>query len=209
MPTQGVGAAARVAGAACWCWSWIRARDEAWRDRTARRTIVASQLRRVAGVTVEDQLRPHARAISSPVIDDDGFIARERHDGARDSFEDCPSWDAVDCSARGRRPARWSRLRAPCGCGRTCRSLPRAATAARLIPPWKTAARAIFEGWQPSFVDGCGGRSVLPTMWPLRQRSWLVSIVVPCPRWRRPLHLTPSAAMSSPRRGRLRPWPRH
>ena len=24
-----------------------------------------------------------------------------------------------------------------------------------------------FDEWQPSFVDGCGGKSVIPTMWPL------------------------------------------
>jgi threonine dehydratase len=24
-----------------------------------------------------------------------------------------------------------------------------------------------FEQWKPSFVDGAGGKSVLPTMWPL------------------------------------------
>lgn len=36
-----------------------------------------------------------------------------------------------------------------------------------------------FEGWQASFVDGAGGRSVLPTMWPLLSRLLAGSIVVP------------------------------
>jgi threonine dehydratase len=43
-----------------------------------------------------------------------------------------------------------------------------------------TAGRAsYFEGWQASFVDGAGGRSVLPTMWPLLQGLLAGSIVVP------------------------------
>jgi len=35
-----------------------------------------------------------------------------------------------------------------------------------------------FEGWQRSFVDGAGGRSVLPSMWPLLSRLASGSIVV-------------------------------
>ena len=35
-----------------------------------------------------------------------------------------------------------------------------------------------FEGWTASFVDGAGGRSVLPTMWPLLQPMVDDSIVV-------------------------------
>jgi threonine dehydratase len=35
-----------------------------------------------------------------------------------------------------------------------------------------------FEGWTASFVDGAGGRSVLPTMWPLVSRLLAGSIVV-------------------------------
>ena len=35
-----------------------------------------------------------------------------------------------------------------------------------------------FEAWQASFVDGAGGKSVLPTMWPLLQPHIAESIVV-------------------------------
>ncbi len=35
-----------------------------------------------------------------------------------------------------------------------------------------------FEGWERSFVDGAGGRSVLPSMWPLLSRLAAGSIVV-------------------------------
>jgi threonine dehydratase len=36
-----------------------------------------------------------------------------------------------------------------------------------------------FDGWQASFVDGAGGRSVLPAMWPLLSTLLTGSIVVP------------------------------
>jgi threonine dehydratase len=43
-----------------------------------------------------------------------------------------------------------------------------------------TAGRATrFDGWRRSFVDGAGGKSVLPTMWPLLSRLVTGSIVVP------------------------------
>ena len=35
-----------------------------------------------------------------------------------------------------------------------------------------------FEAWRASFVDGAGGKSVLPTMWPLLQPHVTASIVV-------------------------------
>jgi threonine dehydratase len=36
-----------------------------------------------------------------------------------------------------------------------------------------------FEGWSRSWVDGAGGQSVLPSMWPLLQHAIASSIVVP------------------------------
>ena len=48
--------------------------------------------------------------------------------------------------------------------------------------PFDTSIRhgraSSFDGWQASFVDGAGGRSVLPTMWPLLSRLLAGSIVV-------------------------------
>ena len=35
-----------------------------------------------------------------------------------------------------------------------------------------------FEAWRASFVDGAGGKSVLPSMWPLLQPHVAASIVV-------------------------------
>jgi threonine dehydratase len=41
------------------------------------------------------------------------------------------------------------------------------ATAAPLAASLAAGRPTRFDAWEPSFVDGAGGRSVLPTMWPL------------------------------------------
>jgi threonine dehydratase len=45
-------------------------------------------------------------------------------------------------------------------------------TAAPLAASFKAGRASYFEGWQASFVDGAGGKSVIDTMWPLLQ-SWV------------------------------------
>jgi len=52
------------------------------------------------------------------------------------------------------------------------------ATAAPLSRSFARGAASEFEEWQPSFVDGAGGRSVLTTMWPLLRDYVQESIVV-------------------------------
>ena len=51
-------------------------------------------------------------------------------------------------------------------------------TAAPLHTSFANGYASRFDGWQASFVDGAGGRSVLPTMWPLLSRLVSGSIVV-------------------------------
>ena len=51
-------------------------------------------------------------------------------------------------------------------------------TAAPFDTSIKQGRASYFDGWQASFVDGAGGRSVLPTMWPLLSRLLAGSIVV-------------------------------
>jgi threonine dehydratase len=52
-------------------------------------------------------------------------------------------------------------------------------TAAPLAASLAVGAPRYFDGWRASFVDGAGGRSVLPTMWPLLSRVVDESIVMP------------------------------
>jgi threonine dehydratase len=50
-------------------------------------------------------------------------------------------------------------------------------TAAPLAASLKAGRASRFEGWQASFVDGAGGRSVIETMWPLLEH-WVDDSVV-------------------------------
>jgi threonine dehydratase len=50
-------------------------------------------------------------------------------------------------------------------------------TAAPLSVSLRRGAASGFEGWQASFVDGAGGKSVLDTMWPLL-RQWVDDSIV-------------------------------
>jgi threonine dehydratase len=52
------------------------------------------------------------------------------------------------------------------------------ATAAPLARSFSAGRASRFENWEPSFVDGAGGRSVLDTMWPLLRECVDESIVV-------------------------------
>jgi threonine dehydratase len=52
-------------------------------------------------------------------------------------------------------------------------------TAAPLHTSLDNGRASVFAGWRASFVDGAGGKSVLPTMWPLLSTLVDQSIVVP------------------------------
>jgi threonine dehydratase len=51
-------------------------------------------------------------------------------------------------------------------------------TAAPLALSFEKGQPSVFDQWKSSFVDGAGGRSVLPTMWPLLEKLVEESIVV-------------------------------
>jgi threonine dehydratase len=52
-------------------------------------------------------------------------------------------------------------------------------TAAPLATSLRNGRASRFDDWRASFVDGAGGKSVLPTMWPLLSRVVQSSLVVP------------------------------
>ena len=51
-------------------------------------------------------------------------------------------------------------------------------TAAPLAASFAAGAPVTFDAWTSSFVDGAGGRSVLPSMWPLLRQYVDRSIVM-------------------------------
>jgi threonine dehydratase len=67
-------------------------------------------------------------------------------------------------------------------------------TAAPLAASFAAGRAEYFPGWRASFVDGAGGRSVIPTMWPLL-RQWVDrSIVVSLDEVKRAMRFTAERA---------------
>jgi threonine dehydratase len=173
---QGVALAARKAGARCSVMvidtapetkihaierlgaTIVRASyDEAWR------TVEAHASDRMTGHFVHP-------------FDDDLFIAGNAT-AALEILEDLPDVDAIvaplggggllsgiSAAVRERKPST-----------RVFAAEPE--TAAPLDASFKAGEPVYFDNWQASFVDGAGGKSVLPTMWPLL-RQLAGSIVV-------------------------------
>ncbi len=65
-------------------------------------------------------------------------------------------------------------------------------TAAPLATSLAKGEASNFPGWQASFVDGCGGKSVTPTMWPLLRDTVDAAIVVSLDEIRRAMRLVAS-----------------
>jgi threonine dehydratase len=177
---QGVALAARHAGAAC----SVMVMDTAPQtkvDAIARlgATVVSATYDECwRAVEAHGSARMHGRFIHP--FDDDQFIAGNGTIGL-EILEDLPEVDAVIASVgggglltgvasaiRGARPHAQVFAAEP-------------ETAAPLHASMTKGRASRFEGWQPSFVDGAGGQSVLPTMWPLLERLVTASIVVPLP----------------------------
>jgi threonine dehydratase len=109
-------------------------------------------------------------------FDDDHFISGNGTIGL-EILEDLPDVDAViaplggggllagiACVLRAARPAAVVYAAEP-------------ETAAPLAASFGAGRASYFERWQPSFVDGAGGKSVLDTMWPLLQ-AWVAESLV-------------------------------
>lgn len=111
-------------------------------------------------------------------FDDDDFISGNGT-AALEILEDVPDVDAVVASIGG------GGLLAGVGC--VMRALQPDAkvyaaepeTAAPLATSMAAGHPVRFDAWTASFVDGAGGKSVLPSMWPLLQ-AWVdAAVVVP------------------------------
>lgn len=174
---QGVALAARAAGARC----SVLVMD------TAPATKVAALERLGADVvrasydecwrTVEARRSDRMRGYYVAPFDDDRFIAGNATI-ALEILDDLPDVDLVIAPLGG------GGLLA--GIGSVLRELrPQARaiaaepeTAAPFAESLRRGQASVFEGWQASFVDGAGGRSVLPSMWPLLSELVSASIVV-------------------------------
>jgi len=118
--------------------------------------------------------RMHGRFVHP--FDDDRFIAGNAT-AAVEILEDLPDADAIIAPIGG--GGLLAGIAAAVGALRPATRVYAAEpeTAAPLSASLAAGAPVYFDGWTASFVDGAGGKSVLPTMWPLLS-SLAGSIVV-------------------------------
>lgn len=128
--------------------------------------------------TVEAHGSPRMRGHFVHPFDDDDFIAGNGTAGL-EILEDLPDVDAVVAALGG------GGLLSGIGTVMRARKpgvkvyAAEPETAAPLNLSLQRGEPLRFDGWQPSFVDGAGGKSVLPSMWPLLKAVVDESIVVP------------------------------
>ncbi len=175
---QGVALAARRAGVAC----SVMVMDTAPATKVRAIEALGASIVRVtydeAWQTVESHRSDRMRGHFVHPFDDDDFIAGNGT-AALEILEDLPDVDAVVASIGG------GGLLA--GIGSVMRALaPRVRviaaepeTAAPLAAALARGGPGYADRWTASFVDGAGGKSVLPTMWPLLKAVVDDSVVMP------------------------------
>ena len=128
--------------------------------------------------TVESHASPRMRGHFVHPFDDDDFIAGNGTTGL-EILEDLPEADAIVAAlgGGGLLSGIASAVRARRPTIRIFAAEPE--TAAPLSTSLARGEASYFENWRPSFVDGAGGKSVLPTMWPLLKELVDDSIVMP------------------------------
>ena len=128
--------------------------------------------------TVEAHASSRMRGHFVHPFDDDDFIAGNATAGL-EILEDLPDVDAVVAALGG------GGLLAGLGAVMRARQpgvkiyAAEPETAAPLELSLRRGEASRFDAWKPSFVDGAGGKSVLPTMWPLLKDLVAGSIVMP------------------------------
>ena len=127
--------------------------------------------------TVESHASSRMRGHFVHPFDDDDFIAGNATVGL-EILEDLPEVNAVVAAlgGGGLLSGIASVMRAKKPGVRVYAAEPE--TAAPLATSLARGQASYFDSWKPSFVDGAGGKSVLPTMWPLLQALVDDSIVV-------------------------------
>jgi threonine dehydratase len=175
---QGVALAARHAGVPCSVMvidTAPRTKVEAIRQLGA--TIVPVTYDE-AWQTVEAHASPRMHGRFVHPFDDDRFIAGNATLGL-EIVEQLPQVDAVigAVGGGGLLSGVGSAVKALKPAARIIAAEPE--TAAPLATSMRNGRASRFEEWRASFVDGAGGKSVLPTMWPLLSSLVESSIVVP------------------------------
>ena len=173
---QGVALAARLAGVTCSVMVMDTAPDTKLRAIERLGAMIVKASYDECWRTVEQHGSSRMRGRFVHPFDDDDFISGNGTIGL-EIMEDLPDTDAIVAPLGG------GGLLA--GIGVAVKALrpetqvyaAEPETAAPLFVSLQAGQASRFEGWQPSFVDGAGGKSVLTSMWPLL-RTWVDDSVV-------------------------------
>jgi threonine dehydratase len=174
---QGVALAARMAGAACSVLVMDTAPETKLQSIERLGATIVKAPYEECWRAVEAHHSDRMRGVLVHPFDDDDFISGNGTIGL-EILEDLPDVDAViaplggggllagaACAIRALRPGTRIYAAEP-------------ETAAPLAASLRAGTASRFDAWQASFVDGAGGKSVLPAMWPLLQESVDESLVV-------------------------------
>jgi threonine dehydratase len=174
---QGVALAARMAGAACSVMVMDTAPETKLRSIQALGATIVKATYEECWQTVERHGSGRMTGCFVHPFDDDHFISGNGTLGL-EILEDLPDVDAViaPIGGGGLLAGVAAAIRAVRPGARVYAAEPE--TAAPLSVSFRQGSASIFEQWQSSFVDGAGGRSVLPTMWPLMKELVEGSLVV-------------------------------
>ena len=175
---QGVAFAARLAGVPCSVMVMDTAPKTKLRSIEKLGATIVTADYDECWKTVESHASSRMRGHFVHPFDDDDFIAGNATAGL-EILEDLPDVDVVVAAlgGGGLLAGIGSALRARKPSVRLYAAEPE--TAAPLDLSLKRDAASRFEGWTASFVDGAGGKSVLPSMWPLLKTLVSGSIVMP------------------------------
>lgn len=175
---QGVAFAARRAGVKCSVMVMDTAPETKLRsiERMGSSIVKASYDECWETVQAHGSPRMHGHFVHP--FDDDHFIAGNGTAGL-EILEDLPDVDAIVASlgGGGLLAGLGTVMRARKPGVRVYAAEPE--TASPLSTSLAKGEASYFDGWKSSFVDGAGGRSVLPTMWPLLKEIVSGSIVMP------------------------------
>ena len=173
---QGVALAARLAGASCSVMVMDTAPDTKLRAIERLGAAIVKATYDECWRTVEEHRSDRMRGRFVHPFDDDDFISGNGTIGL-EIVEDLPDVDAVIAPLGGGGLLAGTAVAVKALRPDTRVYAAEPETAAPLSVSLRAGKASRFEGWQSSFVDGAGGKSVLPTMWPLLQ-TWVVDSVV-------------------------------
>ena len=173
---QGVALAARLAGASCSVMVMDTAPETKLRAIERLGAVIVRATYDECWRTVEEHRSDRMRGRFVHPFDDDDFISGNGTIGL-EIVEDLPDVDAVIAPLGGGGLLAGTAVvvKALRPDARVYAAEPE--TAAPLSVSLRAGKASRFETWQSSFVDGAGGKSVLPTMWPLLQ-TWVDESVV-------------------------------